>query len=486
MTGKDYAGAASHQRAKEIAPGLYTPEAELAIIAAALCAPSEAAEVGERLAPQHFGEPVLSSIWEAQSRLLRAGRACSPPMIADAIGANEAFLEWGGVERLYDLTEVGTAHGLQDHAALVMDRAGKRALRALVTDVAGKLADSAAGDFTALVAELERRAGELAVRGGNADHFISAGDMVRRAIDYAKNRAGRIKYPFGVEDVDRFTNGMNAGEVTLLGARTGMGKTVGAMTVARAAAGARLGVCVYSLEMTTQHLGMRLACDIAYRRSAVAFSGITTNPTLDKALKDDLTPGQWEMLEEAQRIAANLPLYTDERSNLTMGQIEACTRRQHRRWAQVGIEPGPVIIDHLGKVKPSKDRRGNRTAEIADISNDCMQLAKGLGVPVLGLVQLNRQVEGRGEDKQPVLSDLRQAGELEEDARQVIFLYRPEYYLREGPPGESFEAESARREKLRKVEKQLFWIVEKNSHGPRGRVQTFCEIGCSAIRGWEA
>jgi replicative DNA helicase len=121
---------------------------------------------------------------------------------------------------------------------------------------------------------------------------------------------------------------------------------------------------------------------------------------------------------------------------------------------------------------------------MADVSGDAAEMAKRLGVPVLGLVQLNRQVETRGEDKRPVLSDLRQAGELEEDARQVIFLYRPEYYLRDGLDGESFEQRAEREEKLNACRNQLFWLVEKNSHGPRGQVKTFCDIACSAVREW--
>ena len=119
------------------------------------------------------------------------------------------------------------------------------------------------------------------------------------------------------------------------------------------------------------------------------------------------------------------------------------------------------------------------------VSADASEMAKRLGVPVLGLVQLNRGVEGR-DDKRPMLSDLRQAGELEEDARQVIFLYRPEYYLREPVEAETFDAKVERETKLDQVRNKLFWIIEKNSHGPRGQALTFCEVAASAVREWRS
>jgi replicative DNA helicase len=135
-------------------------------------------------------------------------------------------------------------------------------------------------------------------------------------------------------------------------------------------------------------------------------------------------------------------------------------------------------------VKPGQDRRGNMYAETADLSAGAAELAKRLGVPVVTLVQLNRGVEQR-EDKRPSLSDLRNAGQLEEDARQVLMIYRPEYYLRAPLGQETFEQEAERRGKLDQARNQLFFLVEKNSHGPIGQVQAFCDVGCSAIRDWE-
>jgi replicative DNA helicase len=464
---------------------LFSFESEGELIGSAMYMP-EACDVAlDILCPEHFADPVHAVIWRAIGDIVRGGGRPAPAIVRDRVGAHPDFERWGGYPALFQLFDQASPGGIAGHVAAVADRAGRRALVEVFDDLGPRLFNTADSDATELLSELERRAGEIAQQGGTADNWVSAGDMIRSAIDHAKSRAGTIQFPFGTAAVDRFTNGLNAGEVTLVGARTGMGKTVAGMAIAHANAAQGNAACFFSLEMTAQHLGMRLACDIAFRRDALWFAGVSSNPTLDRALKNELDAHQWEMLEEAQQIAARLPLHVDDQSSLTMAQIEARARRRIRKFERAGARPGPIIIDHLGKVRPSKDRKGSRHAEIADISGDASDMAKRLGVPVVCLVQLNRQVESRGEDKRPVLTDLRQAGELEEDARQVVFLFRPEYYLRDAPPGETFDEEAARREKLREVERKLFWIVEKNSHGPRGQVQTYCDIGSSAIRDWD-
>ena len=337
----------------------------------------------------------------------------------------------------------------------------------------------------ALLGELEHGAAEIARGAVTADAWIAGEDMVRDAIAFARGRTGKIAYSFGVQEVDDHTGGMNAGEATWIAARTGMGKTVAGQTIAKANAAKGLGTCFFSLEMAAHPLGLRLASDLVFTRNAPIYSASGTggNITADRAMKNMLSADEWSQFEAAADIVKGWPLAVDTRPGLTMVQIEAAARRRHRWWERKGIAPGPVIIDHLGRVRPSVDRKGNRTAEVADVSKEASEMAKRLGVPVVGLVQLNRGVESR-EDKRPQLSDLRQAGELEEDARQVVFIYRPEYYLRSAPDGETLDQETKRKAQLRDVQRKMYWIVGKNSHGPLGEVLTYCDIASSAVRSW--
>ncbi len=129
----------------------------------------------------------------------------------------------------------------------------------------------------------------------------------------------------------------------------------------------------------------------------------------------------------------------------------------------------------------------NKVAEIGEISGALREMAKALDVPVVALCQLSRDVEKRdGKDKRPGLSDLRWAGELEQDAHVVMFLYRPEYYLKAPEPtGDEIADNTAYGRylnRLNEVKNKLFWIVAKNRQGPTAEAETFCRIDCSAIR----
>jgi replicative DNA helicase len=463
----------------------FTAESEIALIGAAMYSPTACEIAFDTVRPDHFGEPLYGRMWAAILEIHRDGGSPMPAIVRDRLGIDPAFEAWGGIDLLDQVWDKATLGGVADHVRAIIDRAERREIRDLTTKIAEQISDTSLGDAATALADLERGAAEIARGSTIKDAWVSAEDLVSNAIDWALNRSDQIEFPFGVADLDEFTGGLNAGEMTLLGARPGMGKTVGAQTIARTNAAAGKGVCFFSLEMAAHPLGLRLACDLAYDRHATFYGHSSANPTADAAMRKALTDDQWRRLAESRDIVRGWPLKVDTRPGLTMVHIEAAARRQHRLWDRAGIPPGPVIIDHLGKVRPSKDRKGSRHAEMADVSSDAAEMAKRLGVPVLGLVQLNRGVESR-EDKRPTLSDLRQAGELEEDARKVLFLYRPEYYLRDGPAGETFEQESERLTQLRAVERELYWLVEKNSHGPKGQVRTFCDIGSSAIRSWAA
>jgi replicative DNA helicase len=129
----------------------------------------------------------------------------------------------------------------------------------------------------------------------------------------------------------------------------------------------------------------------------------------------------------------------------------------------------------------------NKVAEIGEISGALREMAKALEVPVIALCQLSRDVEKReGKDRRPGLSDLRWAGELEQDAHVVMFLYRPEYYLKEPvSTGDEIADNTAMGRYLKQrddCKNRLWWIIAKNRQGPTADAETFCRIECSAIR----
>lgn len=460
-------------------------DAERALVGAVLCGNEALGLGGDLVTGDDFSDHLLGWLFDRCRELVAKDRLAEPIALHDiAQTYGTLYHEVGGLKLLADLVvEAPPAVDAGNYARIILDGSIRRkAALACQEGMSAMLGDRGRA-ATEIVAELRSALEQVETAGAAEDSWSQAGATMREAVARAQSRTDFIEFPTGIGALDAFTGGLHAGEVTLLAARPGMGKTVGGLTTARVSAQMGLGVAIFSLEMTKDALSLRLACDLAYDRSAISFSGMTSNPTFDKAMKGQLDRSQWSKIEECNLEVDRWALSIDDRSGLTILQIEAATRRLHRQWERRGIKPGPVIIDHLGKVRPGTDRKGNKHAEVADISHETQVMAKRLGVPVLALVQLNRAVENR-EGNQPQLSDLRQAGELEEDARQVMFLYRPEYYVREPVTGETFEERTARLDKLQACRNELFWLVEKNSHGPRGQVKTFCEIGCSAIRDW--
>lgn len=464
---------------------LDTFDAEQALLGCVLYRNEALSLGGDLVSGDHFSDHMLGALFDHARAIVAKGRIADPLSLHEVAQTyGTLYHEVGGLKMLAGLVaNAPPPENAGDYARIVLDGAlRRRAATACQEGVLGLLGDRGR-DGAEIVAELRAGLERIETEGHSGDAWESAGASVRTAIETASNRNGAIDYPTGIASLDAMLGGLHAGEVTIIAARPGMGKSVAGLTVARANAQTGIGSMVFSLEMTREATALRLACDVAYERGAVSYGAQTTNAQFDKAMKGTLETWQWGKLHEANHEIDRCPLVIDERAGLTMLQIESAARRMIRKWQRAGIKPGPIIIDHLGKVRPSTDRNGNKHAEVADVSNDCQAMAKRLGVPVVALVQLNRAVESR-DGNQPQLSDLRQAGELEEDARQVIFLYRPEYYLREPVKEETFEEKTARLDKLQACRNQLFWLIEKNTHGPRGQVKSFCDIACSAFREW--
>ena len=464
---------------------LWSPEAEVDVIATTMYAPDRCETAFERLTSAHFYDPVHGRIWDVISTLRSAGSAIDPHTIGHRLGIDEGFTTWGGVRMLVDIIEKGSPPAIKSLTDVLSDFHTRRSIEALAREVGARARDTADGSGEAILADFERAASEIAQNTSVDTAWLQGGDMIAEAIAAARARNGAIKFPVGITDVDRILGGLNAGETTIVAAWTGMSKTIAGLQIAKANASQRKGVCFFSLEMGAAPMGMRLACDITYNRSAVAYSGVTSNITINRAISGDLNDAEFERLEEAQRVASRWPIHFDVRPGRTVQQIEAATVRQHREWRRYGIEPGPVIIDHIGKIKPTTDRKGNVTAETRDVSNDLDIMAKRLGVPVVALCQLNRTVEnGTSKDKRPSLSSIKDSGAIAENARQVIFIYRPEYYFREPFEHEDIETKAERLAELSKVRNHFYWIIDKNSNGPRGQALSYCMTDCSAVRDW--
>src|SRR5438270_1309943 len=208
-------------------------------------------------------------------------------------------------------------------------------------------------------------------------------------------------------DLDKLTSGMHGGEMIVIAASPSMGKTSLAMNVAEhVSIDLRLPVGVFSLEMTSESLVLRMLCS----RSRV---------NLRNVREGFLAERDFPKLTGAAGKLANAPLFIDDSSGLSILQLRSKARRMAQ---QYGIKL--FVIDYLQLLHSTARRAENRQQEIADISNGIKSLAKELSVPVIVLSQLNREIE-REKGRPPRLSDLRESGSIEQDADLIGLLYRP-------------------------------------------------------------
>lgn len=274
----------------------------------------------------------------------------------------------------------------------------------------------------------------------------------------------------GIEDYDQMTGGFEIGAFGIIGARPSIGKSGLMCTVAQNIANRGEAVGIFSLEMRSYALQCRMAAARAYRPRDV-IGGNSGNPYYEPFLKGTMSDGpNFRRMQTALSEVQKLPIGFDPAKGLKIADIRARTRRLKSMYEHKGTPLRAVFVDHIGHVTPEKNRGGNKTQEVTDVSKGLMDMAGDLDVAVIGLAQLNRATEHR-DNKRPGLADLRDSGSLEQDAAHVTFLYRSEYYAERGQIDESDQVERNTME----------LIVAKQRNGPVGTVKVFCEMGANAI-----
>jgi len=458
-------------------------EAEQAILGALMFS-NDALDLMSNLRAEHFSEPIYGTMFGKARELVRAGRNVDPVLLTSAMATDARLAEMGGIAHLADL--VGSAPPVYlapDYARTVTDLALRRDL----IEQARQIQDMAANDreqSAETIAAYGERVLADAVAGASEAHRLdTGGDVIDAALEHAQRFGEVPEFISGLADLDRMLGGFQRGELTILAGRPGMGKSLAGLCFAKSISIAGHGVCYFSLEMSARSLGLRLACDLSFQRGG--FGRVDNGPRLADISSGKASAADLAAIDRARATISAKPLRLDCRPSLTLSRIEQTARRQFREWKRQGIEPGPIFVDHLGLIRPEKDRSGSRHAETADVSRGLAELAKRLNVPVIALCQLNRGVESR-DDKRPTLSDLRQAGELEEDARMVILLHRPAYYFRAPLGKETFEQEAERMATEARERNLLRLIVAKNSNGATGEVEAFVDVSRSAVRDRDA
>lgn len=350
----------------------------------------------------------------------------------------------GGLGYLSGLIDaVPSAANLAYYIEILREKYVLRKMIQTCTDVVGRVYGHE-GEVDALLDEVERdilRISEDRIEAGSA----GIKELVHKAIntieEYHQRQGMLTGISSGFQDLDRLTSGWHGGEMIVIAARPSMGKTSLAMNIVESVTlDQKLPVGVFSLEMTSESLVLRMLCSRA-------------RVNLRNIMEGFLAERDFPKLTGAAGKLAGAPLYIDDTPGLSILQLRARARRMAQ---QHGIKL--FVIDYLQLLNSTSRRAENRQQEIADISNGVKALAKELDVPVIVLSQLNREME-KDKNRKPRLSDLRESGSIEQDADLVGLLYRPS-------SGE--EDESGAEAESDGVPVQL--LIAKQRNGPTGDV----------------
>lgn len=405
-------------------------EAEQALLGA-LLANNKALDRVPGLEARHFADGVHGHIFTAIKRQIDAGRLADAVTMRQVLQHDMALDDVGGAAYLAQL--LGSMVGIVnagEYGRAIRDAWLRREIinhcqvameRAFGADAQDLQAGEILGALDADIAELARDG----ATGDAPRESAAVADQVMQGFQRAVERRGGLAgVTSGYAGIDRMTGGFMPGQLILVGARPAMGKTALSAGIATRAAAAGARVLYISAEM--------LAQDVLARATA-AVAGLPVTAALRAGFEDEM--GRWQAIEgnspDAHALAAAarrlkaLPLLWDDAARHTAASIRQKARAMRRRG---GLDL--IVVDYLGRLQPSQRAAGfrNRVIEVGEMARDLKMLALELQVPVVLLSQLSRSLESR-DDKRPVLSDLRDSGEIEQEADIVGFLYREHYYL---------------------------------------------------------
>lgn len=418
--------------------------AEQAVLGSIFISPEKLIMVREFISPDDFYKYSHKVIFRAMITLADRNDAIDAATVKNILDDQGDLQNIGGLGYIVELVNsVPTSANAEFYAKIVSEKA-------MLRDIISKLTDTV----------------NMAYEGNDSDEIIATAEKALVDINEHSNRSGfrkisdvlKVNYenlelrsqqtsdvtglPTGFRDLDRITTGLHPDQLIILAARPAVGKTAFVLNIAQnVGTKQNRPVAIFSLEMGAESLVDRM----------LAAEGMVDSHSLRTG---QLTDQDWNNVTIAQGALADAPIYIDDTPGIKITEIRARSRKLSQ---EVDDGLGLIVIDYLQLI--SGTRPENRQQEVSEISRQLKILAKELKVPVIALSQLSRGVEQR-QDKRPVLSDIRESGSIEQDADIVAFLYRDDYYRREGEEAEEIVEDNT-----------VEVILEKNRAGARGTVK---------------
>ena len=430
-------------------------EAEMCVLGCAYMSSSALEKVCDELSSDMFYDKRNGVIYDALSELKKRNEKIDSTILKNEIEKNTPINSVGGVEYLSDVIDsVVSASNIDSYIKIVREKALRRKLITVCEDIE-KNARVEDQDTNDLIESAEKKLFTV-TKARKAGEFRTSREVLKSAISQletlSKNDSDVTGVPTGFYDFDKLTSGLHPNELIIIAARPAMGKTAFALNIAvNAALATNKAVAIFNLEMGAEQLMFRMLS---------AASSVEGNKLKTGKLSHD----DWKKINEATSELGDAPIFIEDTPGITIGEIRA----KCRRLASAG-NLGLIVIDYLQLISGGPGYGNNRQQEVSDISRSLKTMAMELGVPVIALAQLSRNVEGR-ENKRPIMSDLRESGSIEQDADIVSFLYRDDYYTKQvdNPDGVSISE----------------LIIGKHRNGATGTIELLFEKNISNFRNY--
>ena len=392
----------------------HSPEAEHALLGVLLANPESFHLIEPPLEPGDFYNYANRLIYQAIFSLASQGKPADVLTVSDLLREIGNEKETGGLEYLNRLTEsYASAANLSEYARIVKDKALKRNLISKLAQLEAEVNSDRGASSEDLLDRVQSEFLKMGLgKNKDASSFESSGSILDGLIDEMRSIADSPTEirgcESGIEQLDDVTRGFRPGQLVVIAARPGIGKTAFALQVARrTAVRQKKPVAIFALEMTKNEVLKRMLSS----ESEVEMESI------DGA---QMTDTQWSRIYQAQEVLSKAPIFVDSSSELTLMRIKTKLRQLAAQVGTIGL----VVVDYLQLLEQEDENASAdlRSIQIGVLSRGLKLLAKELNAPVLLLSQLNRQVENRP-NHTPLLSDLRESGSIEQDADMVLLLY---------------------------------------------------------------
>lgn len=402
----------------DIEYGKVPPQAvdlEEAVLGALMLEKDAIINVGDLLKPDSFYKEAHQKIYKAIVSLSQEEQPVDILTVTEALKKQGDLDIVGGAVYIAQLTNrVASAAHIDFHAKIIAQKYIQRELIRVTSDIQSQAFDDST-DVADLLDKAQQEVFDIAegnIKKESAHIRPIADEVINQILEAGKRPDGLSGVPSGFTALDKITSGWQKSDLVIIAARPSMGKTAFVLSMTRnMAVEFKAPIAIFSLEMGGDQLVKRMISS-------------ETELGSEKLRNGKLEPYEWEQLHSKIKDLIEAPIYVDDTPGLSIYELRSKCRRLKAKH-----DIGCVIIDYLQLMTAGSDMRGNREQEVSLISRQLKIIAKELNIPVIALSQLNRGVEQRtGDQKKPMLSDLRESGAIEQDADMVLFIHRPERY----------------------------------------------------------